>query len=264
MTSSNPTISDAAKLFAGSLSREKHGDAQEAIRFARWLGDDRPVANIRPRDIEAYVESFGTGAPNASARAEALKLFLAYVHKQKLMDERLVSHVRVRKSGPKAGANAVRVGRAEVHLTSEGQEVIAAELESLKAHRPRIAQELRDAMADKDFRENAPLDAAREAQGQLEARIRDLEGTLRHAVTLGATEETDVAGVGSSVVLSNLTTGSQLSYMLVNSAEARPGSGRLSVQSPVGQAIVGRRAGDEVQVTAPSGVLRFRIEKVES
>jgi len=74
----------------------------------------------------------------------------------------------------------------------------------------------------------------------------------------------DRASIGSNVLIANLQTGSQMQYQLVNAAEARPGTGRLSVESPVGQAIVGRRAGDEVSVSAPSGLVRFRIEKIEA
>jgi len=73
----------------------------------------------------------------------------------------------------------------------------------------------------------------------------------------------DRAHVGSNVVIANLMTGARLSYQLVNVAEARPGTGRLSIESPVGQALVGKRVGDEVQVAAPSGVVRFRIEAIE-
>ena len=88
---------------------------------------------------------------------------------------------------------------------------------------------------------------------------------LRHAVVaedLGG--KSDRASIGSNVVIANLQTGAQMQYQLVNAAEARPGTGRLSVESPVGQAIVGRRAGDEVSVSAPSGLVRFRIEKIEA
>ena len=72
------------------------------------------------------------------------------------------------------------------------------------------------------------------------------------------------AVVGCNVVLANMASGAQLTYQLVNAAEARPGTGRLSIESPVGQAIVGRRVGEEVEVKAPSGIVRFRIERIET
>lgn len=236
------------------------------MRFARWFGEDRTATELRPSDLESYVDTFGATAPNASARADALKSFLAFAHKQKILPERLVSHVRVRKAGGRAKAGAMTMAPLEVKLTSEGHAHLEAELQQLQAQRPKIADELRTARADGDVRENAPLDAAREQQGKLEARIRDIEGMLRHSVIIDASEVDDTthARVGCSVVICNMATGAQLSYQLSNPAEARPGTGRLSVDSPVGQALMGHRAGDEVQVQAPSGVVRFRIESIEA
>jgi transcription elongation factor GreA len=263
----NASISDAARLFGQSLPPEKHPEGQEALRFARWFGEERPAIEVRPVDLEAYVETFGAHAPNAPARADALKSFLAYAHKQNILPERMVSHVRVRRPTVRARGGPAAAVQPQVRVTLEGRRALEEELESLKGERPRIARELREARADGDVRENAPLDAAREAQGVLEARIRELEGMLRVAVIdddNGASLAGDAAHIGCSVTLANLATGAQLAYQLVNAAEARPGTGRLSIASPVGQAVVGKRVGDEVSVTAPSGIVRFRIEKIEN
>ena len=266
MVSSNPSINEAARAFAHALPPEKHHDSQEALRFARWFGDERPAAELRPVDIESYIETFGLHSPNASARAESLKIFLAYAHKQNITASRLVSHVRVRRpAGARRGATGVQE-QPEVRLTSDGLAALRIELDSLIAERPRMAEDLRHARSDGDVRENAPLDAAREAQGKLEARVRELEAMIRLAVVVENAKGTggDVARLGSSVVISNLNTGTQLSYQIVNAAEARGGSGRLSLESPVGQAVVGHRVGDVVEVAAPSGIIRFRLEEVQS
>jgi transcription elongation factor GreA len=262
------SVSQAARQFAQSLPPDQHSFIQEALRFARWVGEERAVADIRPPDVEAYVESYGLNAPNATSRAEALKSFLTFAHKQKLMPDKLVTHVRVRRSGVNRARGAetqVPQQREQVQLTAEGQQALTQELEGLKAQRPRIAADLRDAAADKDVRENAPLEAAREAQGQLEARIRELEGTLRNAVVISGDGGVagDQAHLGSTVVLQNITSGSKLTYVLVSAREASPTQGKLSVESPVGKAVMGRRAGDEIEVSAPSGSIRFKIEKVE-
>ncbi len=264
MINDNNTISDAARLFGQSLPPEKHPDSQEALRFARWFGEERPAVEIKPSDLEAYVESFGSHAPNASQRADSLKGFLSYAHKQKILPERLVSHVRVRRTVSRARGNAL--ADMTVQLTAEGKLALEKELEDLIAQRPHMAEELHDARADGDVRENAPLEAAREAQGQLEARIRELEGTLRRAVVVEEEHggAVDRAHIGSNVVISNIQTGTKMSYQLVAAAEARPGTGRLSVESPVGRAVLGKRAGDEVQVTAPSGMVRFRVDDIET
>jgi transcription elongation factor GreA len=100
----------------------------------------------------------------------------------------------------------------------------------------------------------------------VEARIRELEAMLRHVIVAGELDGTTsgAARIGSSIVLANLATGAKMTYQLVNAAEARPGTGRLSIESPVGQAVLGRRPGDEVSVSAPSGLVRFRLESIES
>jgi transcription elongation factor GreA len=260
------TMSDAARRFGQSLPPAKHPDGQEALRFARWFGEDRPASDLRPADLEAYVESFGAHSPNAGSRADSLKSFLAYAHKQKILPERLVSHVRVRRTQSRAKGSAQAESNT-IELTAEGKAQLEQELEDLKDQRPKLAAELQAARADGDVRENAPLDAARETQGQIEARIRELEGMLRHAVVADAGSSrsaTDAARIGSNIVISNLETGVKMSYQLVNAAEARPGTGRLSIDSPVGQAVLGKRAGDEVSVSAPSGLVRFKLESIEA
>jgi transcription elongation factor GreA len=265
VTNETRTMSDAARLFGQSLPPAKHLDGQEALRFARWFGEDRSPGDLRPADLEAYVDSFGANSPNAGARADSLKSFLAFAHKQKIVSERMVSHVRVRRTQSKARGSSQSESNV-LELTAEGKASLEHELEELKAQRPKIAAELQAARADGDVRENAPLDAARETQGQVEARIRELEATLRHVVIA---EEKDGSGsgaarIGSNIVIANLATGAKMSYQLVNAAEARPGTGRLSIESPVGQAVLGRRAGDEVSVSAPSGLVRFRLESIDS
>jgi len=266
VTNENQTISDAARLFGQSLPPDKHTDSQEALRFARWFGEERRAVELRPSDLEAYVESFGSHAPNAAQRADSLKGFLSFAHKQKILPERLVSHVRVRRTVSRARSAAIADMTDQVQLTQEGKVALEQELQSLIAQRPRMAEELHNARADGDVRENAPLDAAREAQGQLEARIRELESTLRRAVVVEEDRggSGDRAHIGSNVVISNVQTGAKMSYQLVAAAEARPGTGRLSVESPVGRAVLGKRVGDEVQVSAPSGLVRFKVDNIEA
>jgi len=163
---------------------------------------------------------------------------------------------------------AKAAGRDCVHayeMTEQQRTALQAELESLKAQRPRILADLKRAMEDKDFRENAPLDAARAQQGYVEGRIRQIELTLDRAVDVkeqGPAPKSSVQ-IGSKVVLRNLSSGKEVSYTLVRSGDVNPGEGRISFESPVGRALLQHQAGDEVEVSAPSGTLRFRVERVE-
>ncbi len=117
-------------------------------------------------------------------------------------------------------------------------------------------------MADKDFRENAPLDAARDEQAHLEMRIRDLESKLRTAVIIDEGAKAGRANVGSVVVLLNLTSNRQQEFTLVSPTEVDPKSGKISIQSPVGVAVINRRAGEDVTVNAPSGPMQFKLVEV--
>ena len=267
MVANDQSISDAARLFAHSLAPAKHQDSQEALRFARWFGEDRAASELRAVDVASYIDSFGANSPNAGARADSLKSFLAYAHKHNITPERLVSHVRVRRSASQKRPAASGGKQTGVNLTSDGQAALESELEELVAQRPQIADDLRTARADGDVRENAPLEAAREAQGKMEARVREIEGMLRLAVVVddaGIGVAPGTAHVGSSIVLANLASGAALEYQIVNAAEAKPGTGRLSAESPVGLAVVGKRTGDVVEVVAPSGTVRFRVESITS
>jgi transcription elongation factor GreA len=117
-------------------------------------------------------------------------------------------------------------------------------------------------MADKDFRENAPLDAARDEQAHIEMRIRDLEEKLRNAVIIDEQAKGGRANVGSFVRLLNLSTSKEQQFTLVSPAEVDPKNGKISIQSPVGIAVQNRSEGDEVTVNAPSGPIPFRIVEV--
>jgi transcription elongation factor GreA len=153
---------------------------------------------------------------------------------------------------------------APSQLTAEGQASLSAELEALKARRPGIAEELRRAMMDKDFRENAPLDAAREHQAHVEGRIRQLEAILKHAEVIGGqTAPGAKTHLGSTVILRDLASGSAVRYVLVSPSEVSPAEGKISIASPVGKAILSRTVGDEVEVSVPAGSLRFRIEEIQ-
>jgi transcription elongation factor GreA len=121
-------------------------------------------------------------------------------------------------------------------------------------------------MADKDFRENAPLDAARNEQAHLEARIREIEVTLRKAVVLDGSNaveaNVDIARIGDAVTIRDLRTGGEKTYTLVNTDEVRAGQGKISIASPVGKAVYQHRVGEEVDVEAPAGTFRVRIESI--
>jgi transcription elongation factor GreA len=257
------SLSQAAALFLSGLSPEVRQESQSEIyRFARWYGADRAVGELRGHDVALYAESLGPATADVVRRAEALRSFLAFAKKGRLTVTNLATHLRLRKSPQGIEGSAATVATPS-QLTAEGHSSLSAELESLKGQRPHIAEELRRAMVDKDFRENAPLDAMREHQAHVEGRIRQLETILKHAeVVGGSTAPGAKTHLGSTVILRDLASGAAVRYTLVSPSEVSPSEGKISVASPVGKALINRTVGDEVEVSVPVGRLHYRIEEI--
>ena len=259
------SLSQAAALFLSALAPEVRQESQsEVYRFVRWYGADRPVGELRGHDIALYAESLGAATTDVVRRAEALRSFLAFAKKEGLTTTNLATHLRLRKSPQSVEGGAATVATPS-QLTAEGHTSLSAELESLKAERPHIAEELRRAMVDKDFRENAPLDAMRERQAHVEGRIRQLETILKNAEVVGRGGMSPGARthLGSTVILRDLASGSAVRYTLVSPSEVSPSEGKISIASPVGKALINRTVGEEVEVSVPVGRLHFRIEEIQ-
>jgi transcription elongation factor GreA len=151
--------------------------------------------------------------------------------------------------------------KREYILTSEGAARLREELSVLKGpRRTELAGRLRSAVQMGDLSENADYIKAKEDQGFLEGRILELETILREAV-IAEEAATDVAAVGSTVVVSE-SGGPAETFMLVGVKEADPRRGKISHESPIGQALLGHHAGDTVQAETPGGMLSFRILEI--
>lgn len=146
------------------------------------------------------------------------------------------------------------------YLSDEGLEKVKKELQELKgAGRKEIAQRLEDAKALGDLSENSEYQEAREAQELLEQKIMELEDTLRDAVLI-TKGDTDEVRIGSTVVVSG-SSGKE-SYTIVGSEEARPSENKISNESPLGKAFLGRKAGESVEVRAPMGVIQYIVVEI--
>jgi transcription elongation factor GreA len=257
------SLSQAAALFLSALAPEVRQESQsEVYRFVRWYGADRSVRELRGHDVALYAESLGAATADVLRRAEALRAFLAFAKKGGLTTTNLATHLRLRKS-PQSVEGGAATMMTPSQLTAEGHTSLSAELQSLKAERPRIAEELRRAMVDKDFRENAPLDAMREHQAHVEGRIRQLEAILKHAEVVGGGASPGAkTHLGSTVTLRDLASGLAVRYTLVSPSEVSPSEGKISIASPVGKALINRAVGEEVEVSVPVGLVHFRIEEI--
>jgi transcription elongation factor GreA len=149
----------------------------------------------------------------------------------------------------------------EVILTKEGYAKLKQEIEYLSTEKRReVADRIRHAREFGDINENAEYDDAKNEQAMLEHRIATLEDRLRSARVLEKKDiAKDVVSVGSLVKLKDMKANKTVEFKIVGSAEANPSQNKLSNESPVGKAIIGRKKGEVVEVTAPRGALKFKI-----
>ena len=258
------TLAQAATNFLASLTPQDRELAQQEVnKFVRWYGMERPIDGLAAQEIASYAERMDASSANVSKRLEPVRAFLSYAKKEGFTPANLAVHLRVKKSSPKQGAPKKRHVE-KLSLTPQGHQELKDKLSALHEERLKIAEEIHRAAADKDFRENAPLDAAKDHQGMVEGRIRQLETILRLAVVTNNQVDTTIVALRTTVTLQALPSGEALRYTLVNSSEASPAKGKLSVTSPTGKALLGRRMGEVVEVAAPAGMLRYRIEMIES
>ncbi len=262
----NPTMEEAATRFLAGLTVEKGKTSQhEVYRFVRWYGAQRPLAGLTAPKVAGYAERLSSSDIDCVNKAVVVRAFLAFAKKQGWSQTNLATHLKTRKGKVRAMA-AGRKGASEAtSLTPQRYAEMEAELATLKDKRVEIIAEMSRAAADKDFRENAPLQAAREQYGYLEGRLREIDGILKTAVIIDDTIPATAIKVvlGGSVVLCDLGSGEEWRCMIVSPREVDPSRGKISTVSPIGRAVIGRREGDVVEVKVPAGQRRCRIVRIE-
>ena len=151
----------------------------------------------------------------------------------------------------------------KVPMLEEGHRKLNEDLKRLKSERPEIVEAIESARAHGDLSENADYHAAKERQGQIEATIADLEDKLSRAMVIDPTTLSgDKVVFGATVTLID-EDDKKVKYQLVGQTEADARVGRISYNSPLGRALIGRHAGEDVEVTAPAGDRSYHIKKIE-
>ena len=150
--------------------------------------------------------------------------------------------------------------KIQFQITAEGKQELEAELTQLKARRGDIADKIAEARDYGDLSENAEYDAAREEQGLVESRIAEIEDILMNAELIKGGSKTKV-GLGSTV---ELKTGKKtVTYTVVGPVEANPLEGKISNESPIGEALFGKKVGDTVSITTPKGEVTYEITAIK-
>ena len=260
-----PSLGEAAAKFLATLSAEKREVSQpEVYKFARWYGWERSFSRLAPPDVAGYAEQLSLSDTDYTKKLELVRAFLAYGKKAGWSQTNLATHLKTKKSktGPKVTGRHSQ--REVISLTRKRYEEIEIELANLKKRSGELIKEIQRAAADKDFRENAPLAAAREERGHVEGRIKELQETLKSATVLEEKKAPAMkTGVGDTIILNDLTNGEELRYMIVDPREVDPSRGKISIASPMGKALIGKRNGDTVEITVRAGKLRYQIKLIE-
>ena len=151
----------------------------------------------------------------------------------------------------------------EVLLTKEGKEELEKRLDYLKVEkRAEITERIKTAREFGDLSENAEYDAAKNEQAMIEGEILEIEAKLKVAEIISATSRKDIVSVGSKVCFTDLSDGKVYEFEIVGTTEADLTAGRISNESPIGRAILGKKIGDEAVVVAPACTYSVRIDKV--
>ncbi|MFM2145562.1 MAG: transcription elongation factor GreA [Bacteroidota bacterium] len=151
-----------------------------------------------------------------------------------------------------------------IYVTKDTLEQMKAELQRMKGiDRPAASRAIAEAREKGDLKENAEYDAAKEAQGLLEAKIKKLEGDIASARILDESNvDTSKVSILTKVTVTNMATKKQLTYQIVSEKEADLKAGKISVTSPIGKGLLGKVVGEVAEVQVPAGIVKFRIEDI--
>ena len=265
MSDQNPNLGEAASSYLASLSAEKRTASQQEIyRFNRWFGRERFFDSIQPSEVDNYAEQASRSDVGHADKLALVRAFLSYARKKGWSEINLGTHLKAKKGKIRSAPKRRKEVIEPISVTREGYEKIQAEVASLKDQRHETIDEMTKAAADKDFRENAPLHAAREKRGMIEGRIIELEATLKAAEIIDeenqSSEEVDI---GKTFVLADPEKGIEMRYTLVGPREADPANSRISSVSPIGKAVLGKKRGDMVEINAPAGKLRYQLKEID-
>jgi transcription elongation factor GreA len=252
-------------------------DASRLRKFVTWCGVSTSVEAMQPFKIEEFLASQMNTSTPPRTYMPALKSYFAFAVQQGTVatDPMKVARLPRGAGGTtrKATATATQAttratpvrDKDVVYVSREQHGSMQAELDRLRnEERHKVSELLHEAIKDGDLSENAGYDDAKMRQGLLEARIRELETKLRHVELI---EDQDRSGsgvaVGSRVRLEHMASGDLINYQVVGPEETDPRAGKISHLSPVGRAIMGKPAGEQVEVATPGGSARYRIVSVE-
>lgn len=250
--------------FTESLKdKEKSNSAiREINRFVKFFDENTDMNSITPSQIGAYAEiaSKNSLSEEAMEGLQAVRKFLTFAYKSEKISTNLATHFRVRKNRSSGKNDDSKKRNSGQQMTQDGYDQLSTEKESLESNRAAIGIAIQNAREDGDVRENAPLEAAREQQGREEARIKEIESLLRTAVVVDSSgKASKTVRIGATVQVLDIAKNKKLKFTLVSPSEANPLDGKISNESPLGKAFLGKRKGQTAEAITPQGKKKFEI-----
>jgi transcription elongation factor GreA len=259
------TLAEALSEYLETLKPEQRRLQEAYVRkYVDAAGGSHLARDLSGARVESYSEAqIKASDPNAPDRVAALKAWFQFLKKKDYTTGNYGINVRARKMpGRAAPASATRRDETPVEMTADGIAILQKEQQDLEAQKAELVKAIEIARSDGDLRENAPYHAAREALAFAEQRFKRIEESLRRAVVADSLDD-GKAAVGSTVSVVNVEEDKRFEYQLVSAREANAADRKISIESPVGKQLLGRRAGDEVAVSTPRGEVKFRVERVD-
>lgn len=266
--STESTTLDALKCYIRLLPVDERMKERAVIHdFVENIGENKTLGNIRPPEIGDYSQQITSRMANADtqSRLASVKKFLQFLHEYDLIskDLNIPSHLRSKRIiTTRKTKNKSKIIEDGPKLTRSRFKSLISQLDKLNKQKMDLAGDIQNAREDGDVRENAPLEAAREAQAMVMAKITDIENLMRGAIIIDDSSQSTLKGkvnIGSKVNLKNLENNETHSFQLVDYHEADPLNGKISVDSPVGKIILGKSKNDKVSVKSPSGTIEYQI-----
>lgn len=260
----NITVETAVESYVSESKVTGASELAELRRFERWIGKNKLINELNPLDIEHYAERISASDPEYGLKQDTIRKFLAYSRNKKWIGGNLATHVKAKKGKIHARGINQTISPERAVLTEQGYDDIVKELKEIKERRPAVLDEIRRAAADKDFRENAPLHAAREQLGHIDGRVKELSLIIKSAHIIGRTDKEGTrVGLGSTLTLFDPESARVMTFTIVGPKEANPTMGKISYVSPIGKAALGKNQGDEFQVSTPTGNRRYIIKEIK-
>ncbi len=262
-----PSLGEAVTLYLAKLTVKNREDSQsEVYKFARWCGWEKSFSGLAGPAVAGYAETLNVSDIDYEKKFSVLRAFLAHAKKSGWSQTNLSTHLKSKKgkNGPVGKMNPRNQQPEAIPLTQQRLDEMKAELEKLKKKSTELVGEITRAAADKDFRENAPLHAAREERGHVEGRIKELEYAIKYAKIIEENKGPIVKStIGDCILVCDLANNEECRYTIVDPREVNVAKGKISIASPLGKAFLGRCDGDTVEINVPAGKMRYQIKKIE-